>query len=169
MESMERIRNRDNIHLFRGMGLLIWLGILCFSLFYVPGVLSQEVKSPKPQIVGEELKHRIVRIEAYFGMDKLRGLEPNKVISSKGTTVIWLNSTYRPVTISFEGGDKVQLSCTEPKLFTLGSDGTYNSETIPFGGTASLCFIEEGEFKYKVRVEPPTPLAKPLEGTIIIR
>lgn len=164
---MKGITKRNNIH--RGIELLIWLGILCFSLFYVSMIFPQEFKPPKPQIVGTELKHRIVRIEGYFGTDELRGLEPNKVISSKGTTVIWLNSTYRPVTISFEGGDKVRLSCTEPKLFTLGSDGTYNSETIPFGGTASLCFIEDGEFKYKVKVKPATPLVKPLEGAIVIR
>lgn len=107
--------------------------------------LSQEVekKAVKP-IPPEELKVRFVEVNDDMG------IQPKVVISGKGTTIIWYNTTDGPMHIKFERGDKVKLACAEPIHFLLQKDGTYQSDAIPFGSTASLCFIEPGSHEYTV-------------------
>lgn len=146
--------------------LLIGLIVLIFSTSF-----AQQKTSPtkeEEKIVGKRVSHQIVRIEAYIRDPQLLGVDPKIVYASKGTTVIWLNDTSRHVAISFAGGDKVRLSCEAPVNFILGEDGTYKADKIPMGGTASLCFIESGTFKYKVTPSPPARGIEPLEGNIIV-
>lgn len=78
-----------------------------------------------------------------------RVLEPASLTSKLGTTVVWINTSAFPVEIFFMG-KKVALACGSPMNFSTDKDGAFHSAIISRGATASLCFIEKGEFTYKV-------------------
>ena len=78
-----------------------------------------------------------------------RVLDPASLTSNLGTTVVWVNTSSFPVEIIFIG-KKVSLACGSPMNFSIDKDGAFHSAIISRGGTASLCFIEKGEFTYKV-------------------
>jgi len=65
-----------------------------------------------------------------------------------GTTIIWINHSKYPVQVVFLE-KQVVLACGSPVNFVVGKDGTYESNKIPSGGTASLCFTEKGRYSYK--------------------
>jgi hypothetical protein len=50
---------------------------------------------------------------------------------------------------------KVTMACQSPVNFTISKEGTYVSNSIPYGGVASLCFIEPGTFKYIIERAKP--------------
>ena len=77
----------------------------------------------------------------------LEGIKPSTVTSSPGTTVVWVNHDQLPIEILFLD-KKVVLSCGSPVNFFVGKNGAYESAKIPFGGTASLCFLEKGKYEY---------------------
>ena len=76
-----------------------------------------------------------------------QGLNPTNLAVNPGTTVIWVNHSRDPIEILFLDR-KVTLACGSPINFFIGKDGAYESAKIPFGGTASLCFLEKGRFDY---------------------
>ena len=76
-----------------------------------------------------------------------QGLKPTNLTVNPGTTVIWVNHSRDPIEILFLD-KKVTLACGSPINFFIGKDGAYESAKIPFGGTASLCFLEKGRFDY---------------------
>ena len=78
-----------------------------------------------------------------------RVLEPAALTSILGTTVVWVNTSSFPVEIIFID-KKVSLACGSPMNFSIDKDGAFHSAIISRGATASLCFIEKGEFTYKV-------------------
>ncbi len=47
-------------------------------------------------------------------------------------------------------GEKVSLACAAPVNFALDENKVFISTGIPLGGVASLCFVQKGEFKYKL-------------------
>jgi hypothetical protein len=94
--------------------------------------------TPVPQ---DQLVVKVVRVR------EERGLIPVTVVSAKGTTVVWYNMTSRAIRIRFDRGDQVKMACADPLHFVL-QEGAFQSDEIPFGGTASLCFIELGEYAY---------------------
>ncbi|MBN2107399.1 MAG: hypothetical protein JW832_08220 [Deltaproteobacteria bacterium] len=86
-----------------------------------------------------------------------------------GTTVIWVNGMAGfTLEIQFDS-KKVTLACSSPIHFITDEDGSFISNKIPFGGVASLCFIEKGEFTYIAKKTPhrlpPVPAVK---GKIIV-
>ncbi len=117
---------------------ILCLGVIC-SLFLSTAVAVEE----------KGLKTAIVRI----GGDA--GVEPLNLLISPGTVVVWLNQyNISPVLVQFPD-KKVTMACQSPVNFTISKDGTYVSNSIPYGGVASLCFIEKGEFTYKIDRENP--------------
>ena len=67
-----------------------------------------------------------------------------------GTTVVWINTTsQRYVEINFIG-KQVVMACGAPAGFVVNDEGSFSSGKIPPGSTASLCFIEKGEYNYEV-------------------
>ena len=78
------------------------------------------------------------------------GAKPASLTSQPGTTVIWINRSRFPMEILFLD-KQVVLACGSPVNFIVGKDGAYESAKIPFGGTASLCFLEKGIYDYKVK------------------
>ena len=93
----------------------------------------------------QQLKTQIVRINGYAGV------EPLNLLIEPGTVVVWLNQyKISPVEVMFPD-KKVTMACQSPVNFSISKDGTYVSNSIPYGGVASLCFIEPGTFKYIIR------------------
>jgi plastocyanin len=113
---------------------LFWGGIFCVTAL----TLAAEEK-------GEDLKviNKIIIINEY------EEVKPLTVTSSPGTTIIWVNHSRTPVEILFYD-KQVTLACGSPVNFTVGKEGAYESSKIPFGGTASLCFLEKGKFNYMI-------------------
>ena len=74
--------------------------------------------------------------------------DPVTLFGTPGTTVIWINHSKYPVQVVFIE-KQVVLACGSPVNFVVNKDGTYESNKIPSGGTASLCFTEKGRYAYK--------------------
>lgn len=117
----------------------------------------------------QQLKTQIVRING------LAGVEPLNLIIEPGTVVVWLNQyKISPVEVMFPD-KKVTMACQSPVNFSIAADGTYVSNSIPFGGVASLCFIEPGTFKYVIararNVQEVPGGANPFrfEGNIVVK
>ena len=108
--------------------------------FYMSGLTVAEKKET------EELKiiNKIITLGDY------KGLRPLTLKSKPGTTVIWVNNSRFPIELLFLD-KKVVLACGSPVNFFVGKDGAYESNKIPSGGTASLCFIEKGKYEYKIK------------------
>jgi hypothetical protein len=126
---------------------------------------------PGNTFAGEEqkLNTQIVRIGRY------EGVSPLNLFITPGTVVVWLND-YKtsPVEVKFPD-KKVTMACQSPVNFSISKEGTYVSNSIPFGGVASLCFIEPGTFKYIVeRARPAVEVQSDLnpfrfEGQIVVK
>ena len=83
-------------------------------------------------------------------INEYKEVKPDTLSSPIGTTVIWVNHSKTPVEILFY--DKsVTKACGSPVNFSVGRGGAYESGKIPFGGTASLCFIEKGRYDYMIK------------------
>jgi plastocyanin len=105
----------------------------------------------------EELKiiNKVVMVHAE------EGARPASLTSKAGTTVIWVNQSPTNTEILFLD-KKVVLACGSPVNFFVGKDGAYESGKLPFGGTASLCFIEKGKYEYIIR---PSSTFQPLKDS----
>jgi len=115
---------------------IFWLmGLMCFIA--VAAAAEQAAEETKTE-------SRIVAVSAR------EGLNPATLQAAPGTTVIWVNHSNQPAEIRFPE-KKVTLACGAPVNFFIGQDGSYESAKIPFGGTASLCFVEKGKFEYEYR------------------
>ena len=122
------------------------LTMLLIGIFSLMGYSSAEENKEE----GVKLVNRTVTIKTTEGgRDMKPVVEPSDLISKPGTTVIWVNFSKTPIELLFLD-KKVTTACGSPVNFFIGKDGAYESAKIPFGGTASLCFLEKGRFEYIV-------------------
>ncbi|MBI2878017.1 MAG: hypothetical protein HYY20_14160 [Candidatus Tectomicrobia bacterium] len=129
---------------------------------------AEEAKKGITAIPSDQLTTRIVEIRSE------KGLSPKTLVSGKGTTVVWYNASHGSVKIRFDRGDQVKMACADPLHFNLQPEGIFQSEEIPLGGTASLCFIEPGDYAYTLtgsKVQAyPTQRGEFVElGTILVK
>ena len=108
-------------------------------MFYLPVLTFAAEEKTKEEI---KIINKIVVLSA-------EGAKPATITSEPGTTVIWLNRSRHPIELLFLD-KQVVLACGSPVNFIIGKGGAYESAKIPFGGTASLCFLEKGRFDYKI-------------------
>jgi plastocyanin len=101
--------------------------------------LASDEEKETPKIV-----NKIVIINQY------EEVSPLQLTSNPGTTVVWVNHSRTPVEILFYD-KKVTVACGSPVNFSIGRGGAYESNKIPFGGTASLCFLESGTYEYMIK------------------
>jgi plastocyanin len=92
-----------------------------------------------------------------------------------GTTVVWINTTsQRLIKLEFTGKEVV-MACGAPVGFVVNEKGSYSSGTIQPGSTASLCFIEKGEYDYEVSLKSLSPfggkaaISKTFKGKIVVK
>jgi len=142
---------------------LIYLITILVGIFCLTGLT----------FAGEEKKEEIKVSSKVITIHPSEGLRPANVTADLGTTIVWLNRDRTEVEILFLN-KKVTIACGAPVNFTVGKDGAYESAKIPFGGTASLCFIKNGTFDYVVKSTRPIKVKQGLpggehRGTITIR
>jgi plastocyanin len=77
------------------------------------------------------------------------GISPNPLKVKLGTTIVWFNSDPGPITVKFL--DKLGIACKVPVNFYADIWGNYETAAIPQAGTASICFIYKGTYKYEVK------------------
>ena len=126
------------------MLITLFLAIFCCAGLAYP---AEEEVPPSEALEAEQLKisNKIVRIS------EKEGAYPQTLFTEPGTTVIWVNNARSVLEVLFLD-KKVTLACGSPVNFFVGKDGAYESGKIPYGGTASLCFLEKGTYDYMVRV-----------------
>lgn len=132
------------------------------------GISAQDQK-PQEGVVeleGVDLKQQIVRIQGY------EGVNPLNLFIEPGTVVIWLNQYRGQVRVTFPE-KKITLACRSPVNFNLTDEGYFVSNTIDFGGVASLCFVETGSFKYVIERFPAAQVSRTdgfrFEGKIVVK
>ncbi len=113
-----------------------------------------------------EIKNEIVRIQGY------EGVSPLNLFITPGTVVIWLNQYRGQIKVTFPD-KKISLACKSPVNFNLTDEGYFVSNTVDFGGVASLCFVEQGSFNYIIERFPSAQTAKSegfrFEGKIVVK
>ena len=92
-----------------------------------------------------------------------------------GTTVVWINTTsQRQIELQFTGKEVV-MACGAPVGFFVNEKGSYSSGTISPGSTASLCFIEKGEYDYEAELKNLSPFggkaatSKTFKGKVVVK
>jgi plastocyanin len=126
------------------VSVIFFMAIFCFAGF---SFAAEEPVPPSEELEAEQLKiaNKMVRIT------EREGAFPQTVISEPGTTVVWINNSRSTLEVQFLD-KKVTLACGSPVNFFINTEGAYESGKIPYGGTASLCFLEKGTYDYMIRV-----------------
>ena len=139
---------------------IIALTVLIMGGIYPAGLsFAEEEKQQELKIV-----NKIITVDH-------EGTRPVTLTSKPGTTVIWVNNSRFPIEILFLD-KQVTLSCGSPVNFFVSEDKTYESNKIPSGGTASLCFMEEGSYEYKIKSSQTFyagRIQRGEKGTVIIK
>jgi hypothetical protein len=99
-------------------------------------------------------------------IEKTLSVDPVK--AKRGDAIIWVNQAPGPITIKFI--TKLGIACRAPANFYADLFGYYETGQIPQAGTASICFIEKGEYKYEVKrlVGKDDPREEISQGSVIV-
>ncbi len=99
------------------------------------------------------------------------GISPNPVSLKQGDTAVWYNTDKEPVVITFI--QKLGIVCSPIINFYADLSGSYKTEALPLGGTASLCFIKQGEYEFEVKrifnPDQKKPKEQVLKGKVIVK
>ena len=98
----------------------------------------------------EEVKQEELKIVNKIITVGYEGTRPMTLTSKPGTTVVWVNKSRFPIEVLFLD-KQVTLACGSPVNFFVNEDKVFESNKIPSGGTASLCFMEKGNYEYKIK------------------
>jgi len=116
--------------------------VCCLGFFYST--------CTSPAAEGEEKTEQAKIVNKIVIINEYEEVTPLVVTSTPGTTIVWVNNSRSPVEILFYDKE-VTMACGSPINFFVGRGGAYESNKIPFGATASLCFVENGTFEYKIK------------------
>jgi plastocyanin len=98
------------------------------------------------------------------------GISPSTIRLKQGDTVVWYNTDKEPVVISFI--EKLGIVCSPIINFYADPSGAYKTQSIPRGGTASLCFIRPGTYEFEatriLQKDKEKPTEHSLKGKIIV-
>jgi plastocyanin len=120
---------------------------LCATLLVLLGVFYCAQYSPAAE---EEQTEQLKIVNKIIIINEYEEVRPLTLTTKTGTTVIWVNHSRTPVEILFLD-KKVTVACGSPVNFFVGKGGAYESGKIPFGSTASLCFLEKGTYEYMIK------------------
>ena len=120
---------------------------LCATLLVLLGVFYCAQYSPAEE---EEETEQLKIVNKIIIINEYEEVRPLTLTTKTGTTVIWVNHSRTPVEILFLD-KKVTVACGSPVNFFVGKGGAYESGKIPFGSTASLCFLEKGTYEYMIK------------------
>ncbi len=100
----------------------------------------------------EELK--VIRISGASEEQGNLKVEPSDMDVIAGDCVVWVNWSKGPeVMVVFQEGKVCYDVTRSPAGFTMDEKNCYVTNFIPYGGTSSLSFKDEGTFEYHVMTE----------------
>ena len=110
---------------------------------------------------------RMVRIYSFGQPGGTLSLEPDTAWIPKGTVVIWTNfARTGQVRIKFAEGKKCSDVTAAPSGFKLDALDCFVTTYLPFAGTSSLEFNQEGTYEYVVEAQGKE---KKVTGKIIVQ
>ena len=135
------------------------LFVTAILTFVVPGAVIAEEASFEPHL------HKIIL------SNSAEGISPNPISLKQGDTVVWYNKDKEPAVITFI--QKLVIVCSPIINFYADLSGSYKTEALPLGGTASLCFIRQGEYEYEVKrilnPDKKKPKEQIVKGKVIVK
>jgi hypothetical protein len=120
------------------LGVYYWLLLAFIMVCFAGNAAFIQAAGAKSKTI-----HKMVYINAE------QGIAPRSVTVAPGTTVIWINNSDYRLQLKFTD-QQVSMACAAPVNFSLNDEKVFISTGIPLGGVASLCFIQKGEFAYKL-------------------
>jgi plastocyanin len=145
------------------------IGTILFCLCLLPLVFK-----PTP-VLGAEIKPEMKLHGAKVITIRSDEFDLRTLTVDSGTTVVWINTTsQRQIELEFTGKEVV-MACGAPVGFFVNEKGSYSSGKISPGSTASLCFIEKGEYNYEVELKNLAPFggkaatSKTFKGKVIVK
>ena len=134
--------------------------VILFTLtLVVPAAVMTQEANLEPHL------HKIIL------SNSTEGISPNSVSLKQGDTVVWYNTDKEPVVITFI--QKLGIVCSPIINFYADLSGSYRTEALPLGGTASLCFIKQGEYDYEVKrilnKDKKKPKEQVVKGKVIVK
>jgi hypothetical protein len=102
---------------------------------------------------------RIVNIRSFLV------IEPETSVIKKGDCVVWVNWARTDLRVIFREGKTCLDRTKAPAGFKMDVSGCYLTDYLPFGGTSSLLFTEEGTFNFEVEF----PGVKTLRGSVVVK
>ena len=143
----------------RNMKPVAALIVTAILTFVVPVAVIAEDADLEPHL------HKIIL------SNSAEGVSPNPANLKQGDTVVWYNKDKEPVVITFI--QKLGIVCSPIINFYADLSGSYKTEALPLGGTASLCFIRQGEYEYEVKrilnPDKKKPKEQVLKGKIVVK
>lgn len=125
--------------------------VVLLCLIGLSGIMCAAEEKEAAQQAAKETEEEVTIINRIVRINEREGASPSILVTSPGTTVIWVNHSKSPLEVLFLD-KKVTLACGSPVNFFVGKGGAYESGKIPFGSTASLCFTEKGKYDYVINV-----------------
>jgi plastocyanin len=125
--------------------------VMFVCIIVLSGIMSTAEEKGAAQQAAPGTEEEVTISNRIVKINEKEGASPSILVTSVGTTVIWVNYSKSPLEVLFLD-KKVTLACGSPVNFFIGKDGAYESGKIPFGSTASLCFTEKGKYDYIVKV-----------------
>ena len=120
-----------------------FITLLVSSLMVIVCLLAfQSTVTAETAVPKEEVKTITLKQEP-------AGISPDPLKVKLGTTIVWFNSDPGAITVKFL--DKLGIACKVPVNFYADIWGNYETAAIPQAGTASICFIYKGTYKYEVK------------------
>ncbi len=126
------------------------------TLYYILLATVVVFAGINPAVAADATSEGVVVVKAVSGT-----LMPEDVTVKRGTSVVWVNREKDPIKIIFL--DDIEIACKAPANFYADLLGHYESVKIPNAGTASLCIIHPGIYKYEVHRRVSEKGKKPYE------
>ena len=112
--------------------------------------------------------HVVVRIAE-------RQVQPERRTATPEQAIVWLNYASFPVRVSLRSAAATRMRCREPSHFQMSEAGRLASAVVPPQGSASLCLLDPGRYRYLVKELDPAsasgtvvPGGRRLEGEIVV-
>ena len=129
--------------------------IVLLTCFLLGGIILSSSQYPVVFAMPQD------QIETIILKREPAGISPKTLKVKLGTTIVWFNAGEHPITVNFI--DKLGVACKAPVNFHSDLFGHYETSTIEKGGTASICFIFQGEYSYEVKRLIPKEQGNPGE------
>jgi hypothetical protein len=161
---------KRRVHIMKHIKTALSIALLLSGMVLLSGgglreAIAQEKEGAK---IRPELKNHVLRI-----IDITKDMpSPVKTEVAPGTTVVWHNGTASIVELKFTG-KQITMACEAPVNFFANEEGSFSSYKILPYAVASMCFIGQGSYDYKMIFGSSGPgessISRTLSGTVAVK